>query len=66
MTYSAESVHAFWALMRSARPKEFLVRRLLQRMERGEMDEHEAAAWLASEPEAADGKRPRADWPRIF
>lgn len=47
MTYSTESVHAFWALMRLANQKPFLVRRLLQRLENGEIDEREAAEWIA-------------------
>jgi len=48
MSYSAESVQMFWAMIRAARPRAFLVRRLLQRLERGEIDEREAADWIAS------------------
>jgi hypothetical protein len=49
MAYSTESIQAFWAMMRRARSKPFLVQRLLQRMDGGEIDEREAAEWLASE-----------------
>ena len=46
MTYSAESIQAFWALMRIGKQKPFLVRRLLQRLDRCEIDERTAAEWL--------------------
>ena len=47
MTYSTEAIQAFWALMRMGKPKPFLVRRLLQRLDRDEIDERTAAEWLA-------------------
>jgi hypothetical protein len=49
MAYSTVSIREFWQLMRVARQKPFLVRRLLQRLDRGEIDEREAAEWLACE-----------------
>jgi hypothetical protein len=62
MTYSAESIAVFWALMRAGRPKPFLVRRLLQRLDRGEIDERAATEWLADTGRAG---KPRRSMPSL-
>jgi hypothetical protein len=59
MTYSAESITVFWALMRVGRPKPFLVRRLLQRLDRGEIDELAATEWLSRATRAVRARRSR-------
>jgi hypothetical protein len=59
MAYSTESIAAFWALMRAGRPKPFLVRRLLQRLDRGEIDERTATEWLADARRAGSARRSR-------
>jgi hypothetical protein len=67
MAYSPESVRKFWALMRATEPRSFLVRRLLQRLERGELDEQEAAEWLAcDERQLAARSRVPGPWANAF